>query len=98
MLIKKQLDTKKAIGQDNIPAEAIKENISMIAPIGQLNLGILHGRYCSVIIYHYSNWCIFIDFSATPGTREEIMWLIDAASSTTPPTHHWLFSVLETSV
>ena len=39
MLIIKRRDTKKAIGQDNIPTEAIKENISVIAPIGQLNWG-----------------------------------------------------------
>ena len=29
----KQMDTKKAIGHDNIPAKAIKENILVIAPI-----------------------------------------------------------------
>ena len=45
MLIVKQMDTKKAIGQDNIPAEAIEENISVIAPIGQLNWG-----FCMVVI------------------------------------------------
>ena len=39
MLIIKRSDTKKVIGQDNIPTEAIKENISVIAPIGQLNWG-----------------------------------------------------------
>ena len=39
MLIIKRRDTKKVIGQDNIPTEAIKENISVIAPIGQLNWG-----------------------------------------------------------
>ena len=27
-----------------------------------------------------------MDFCATPGMREEIMWLIDAASSATPAT------------
>ena len=33
------MDTKKAIGRVNTPAEAIKEFISVIAPIGQLNWG-----------------------------------------------------------
>ena len=39
MLNIKQMDTKKAIGRDNTLAEAIKEFISVIAPIGQLNWG-----------------------------------------------------------
>ena len=56
MLNIKQMDTKKAIGRDNTPAEAIKEFISVIAPIGQFNWG-----FRMVVIVQWSYIIIVID-------------------------------------